>query len=72
MDRGIHPGFHSFILCRLSDLRLLMNFFSKLLRYGSIAAALFGVVAIVLVSRSQAERQMPPPGDPPGRRHRYS
>ncbi len=42
-----------------------MNFFSKLLRYGSIAAALFGVVAIVLVSRSQAERQMPPAGDPP-------
>jgi multidrug efflux pump subunit AcrA (membrane-fusion protein) len=42
-----------------------MNFFSKLLRYGSIAAALFGVVAIVLVSRTQAERQMPPPGDPP-------
>jgi RND family efflux transporter MFP subunit len=42
-----------------------MNFFSKLLRYGSIAAAMFGVVAIVLVSRTQAERQMPPPGDPP-------
>ncbi len=42
-----------------------MNFFSKLLRYGSIAAALFGVVAIVLVSRTQAEKQMPPPGDPP-------
>lgn len=42
-----------------------MNFFSKLLRYGSIAAALFGVVAIVAVSRTQAELQMPPPGDPP-------
>lgn len=42
-----------------------MNLFSKILRYGSIAAALFGVVAIVLVSRTQAERQMPPPGDPP-------
>ena len=42
-----------------------MNLFSKLLRYGSIAAALFGVAAIILVSRSQAERQMPPPGDPP-------
>lgn len=42
-----------------------MNFISKLVRYGSIAAALFGVVAICLVSRTQAERQMPPPGDPP-------
>ena len=42
-----------------------MNLFSKLIRYGSIAAALFGVVAICLVSRTQAERQMPPAGDPP-------
>ena len=42
-----------------------MNFLSKLLRYGSIAAAVFGVVAIVFVSRTQAERQMAPPGDPP-------
>ncbi|MES2661355.1 MAG: efflux RND transporter periplasmic adaptor subunit [Verrucomicrobiota bacterium] len=42
-----------------------MNFLSKLLRYGSIAAALFGVVMIVMVSRTQAERDMPPPGDPP-------
>ena len=42
-----------------------MNLFSKLVRYGSIAAALFGVVAICLVSRTQAERQMPPAGDPP-------
>ena len=42
-----------------------MNFLSKLLRYGSIAAALFGVIMIVLVSRSQARQQMPPPGDPP-------
>ncbi|RYD18521.1 MAG: efflux RND transporter periplasmic adaptor subunit [Verrucomicrobiaceae bacterium] len=42
-----------------------MNFLSKLLRYGSIAAALFGVVMIVMVSRTQAEREMPPPGDPP-------
>ena len=42
-----------------------MNLLSKLIRYGTIAAALFGVVMIVLVSRSQAERQMPPPGDPP-------
>lgn len=38
---------------------------SKLLRYGSIALALIGVIAIVLVSRTQAERQMAPPGDPP-------
>lgn len=38
---------------------------SKLIRYGSILFAVGGVVAIVLVSRSQAERQMPPPGDPP-------
>ena len=42
-----------------------MNLLSKFVRYGTIAAALFGVVMIVLVSRSQAERQMPPPGDPP-------
>lgn len=42
-----------------------MNLLSKLLRYGSIAAALFGVVMIVMVSRTQAEREMPPPGDPP-------
>ena len=42
-----------------------MNFLSKILRYGSIAAAVFGVVMIVLVSRSQARQQMPPPGDPP-------
>ena len=42
-----------------------MNLLSKLIRYGTIAAAIFGVVMIVLVSRSQAERQMPPPGDPP-------
>ena len=42
-----------------------MNFLSKLLRYGSLLLAVCGVVAIVLVSRTQAERQMPPPGDPP-------
>ena len=39
--------------------------FSKLLRYGSIAAALLGVVTILLVVRLQAERKMPPAGDPP-------
>ncbi len=42
-----------------------MNFLSKLLRYGSIAAAMGGVVAIVLVSNAQMKRQMPPPGEPP-------
>ncbi len=42
-----------------------MNFFSKLLRYGSLLLALGGVVAIILVSQSQAEKQMAPPGDPP-------
>jgi RND family efflux transporter MFP subunit len=42
-----------------------MNLFSKLIRYGSIAAALFGVFMIVNVSQTQAERQMPPPGEPP-------
>lgn len=42
-----------------------MNLFSTLIRYGSIAAALFGVFMIVNVSQTQAERQMPPPGEPP-------
>ncbi len=42
-----------------------MNLLSKLLRYGSILAAIGGVVMIVIVSRTQAEREMPPPGDPP-------
>jgi RND family efflux transporter MFP subunit len=42
-----------------------MNLFSKFLRYGSIAAACLGVFMIVNVSRTQAERQMPPAGDPP-------
>lgn len=42
-----------------------MNFFSKLLRYGSIVAAILGLVAIIMVSRTQAEKQMPAPGDPP-------
>ncbi|MEO6476057.1 MAG: efflux RND transporter periplasmic adaptor subunit [Luteolibacter sp.] len=38
---------------------------SKTVRYGSILAAIFGVVMIVRVSNLQAERAMPPPGDPP-------
>lgn len=42
-----------------------MNFMSKLVRYGSILAAIFGVVMIVKVSNVQAAREMPPPGDPP-------
>jgi len=41
-----------------------MKIFSNLIRYGSIAAAISGFFAICMVSRSQAERQMPPPGDP--------
>lgn len=40
-------------------------FFSKLLRYGSLVAAIAGVVAIVLVARLQAAKEMPPAGDPP-------
>lgn len=42
-----------------------MNFMSKSIRYGSIVAAIFGVVMIVKVSNLQAERAMPAPGDPP-------
>jgi len=42
-----------------------VNFFSKLLRYGSILAALFGIGAIIMVSRTQADMEMAPPGDPP-------
>ncbi len=42
-----------------------MNFFSKLLRYGSILAAIAGIVAIIMVSRTQGKMEMAPPGDPP-------
>ncbi len=42
-----------------------MNVFSKIIRYGSILAAILGLVAIVNVSRIQADQAMPPPGDPP-------
>ena len=42
-----------------------MGTFSKLIRYATIAAALLGVVAILLVVRLQAERKMPPASDPP-------
>lgn len=43
----------------------MMSFLPRILRYGSIAASIFGVVMIVMVSRTQADLQMPPPGDPP-------
>lgn len=39
--------------------------FSKILRYGTILAALSGVWLILKVDDVQAERAMPPPGDPP-------
>lgn len=39
--------------------------FSKLLRIGTILAAIAGVICIVLISRLQAERQMPLSADPP-------
>jgi HlyD family secretion protein len=42
-----------------------MPFISLVFRYLTIAGALAGVVAIVFVSRLQAEKQMTPPGDPP-------
>lgn len=42
-----------------------MNLFAKIIRYGTIFAAVFGVVMIVMVTRTQAEREMPAPGDPP-------
>lgn len=42
-----------------------MNLMSKIIRYGSILAAILGLVAIVNVSRIQADQAMPPPGDPP-------
>ena len=39
--------------------------FSKLLRYGTIMLAIAGMFAIVGIDRLQADRQMPPAGDPP-------
>jgi len=38
---------------------------SNILRYGSIIAAIAGGFAIIGIARLQAERQMPPAGDPP-------
>lgn len=42
-----------------------MKMFSLFFRYGTIAAALAGVFFIMRVSNLQAERAMPPAGDPP-------
>ncbi len=42
-----------------------MNPFSLLLRYGSILLSAAGFYAIVLVAKTQAGQDMPPPGDPP-------
>lgn len=42
-----------------------MGWISTIVRYGSIVAAIGGVLAIVSVSKLQAARQMPPAGDPP-------
>jgi len=42
-----------------------MNLFSLILRYGSILLAAAGFYAIVLVAKTQAVQDMPPPGDPP-------
>ena len=42
-----------------------MPILSLIFRYLTIAGALGGVVAIVFVSNLQAEKQMPPPGEPP-------
>jgi RND family efflux transporter MFP subunit len=39
--------------------------FSKILRYGTILAAIAGVVAIFGIDRLQAERRLPQSGDPP-------
>lgn len=42
-----------------------MNPFSLLLRYGSILLSAAGFYAIVLVAKTQAVQDMPPPGEPP-------
>ncbi len=42
-----------------------MAIFSTILRYGTIIAALLGVWMITRVDSIQAERAMPPPGEPP-------
>lgn len=42
-----------------------MGTFSLLIRYGTILAALAGVAGIVMISKTQAEREMPQSSDPP-------
>lgn len=42
-----------------------MGTFSKIVRFGTILAAIAGVGFIVFFHRMQAEREMPPAGDPP-------
>lgn len=42
-----------------------MGTFSLLIRYGTILAALAGVAGIVMISNTQAEREMPQSSDPP-------
>ena len=42
-----------------------MGTFSKIVRYGTILAAIAGVGFILFFHRMQAEREMPPAGDPP-------
>ena len=42
-----------------------MDILSKILRYGTILAALAGVVAILGIARLQAEKRMPPSPEPP-------
>ena len=42
-----------------------MNLMSQVIRYGSILAAILGLLAIINVSRIQADQAMPAAGDPP-------
>ena len=42
-----------------------MHLSSKIIRFGSILLALAGIFAVVMVSRTQAELDMPMAGDPP-------
>lgn len=42
-----------------------MGILSSIIRYGTLLLAAGGVLCIVLISRLQAERQIPPSGDPP-------
>jgi len=42
-----------------------MNFFSKLIRYATLFGAIFGVWMIVMVTRTQAAKDLPPAGEPP-------